>query len=80
MFVLIFPTRVSRVWLFLVTVLLVGYIYETKSVFVKERLELPSSCKPHHPGSGTGMGQLNEVGVQTTRENVAREGQMEPLP
>ena len=36
-------------------ILLVGSIYVTKSVFFKEHPKSPSSCKPHHPGLGTGM-------------------------
>ena len=36
-------------------ILLVGSIYVTQYAFFKENTKSPSSCKPRHPGSGTGM-------------------------
>jgi len=36
-------------------ILLMGSSYVRKSVCFKENLKSLSSCKPHHPGSGTGM-------------------------
>ena len=51
-------------------ILLVGSTYVTTQLFFKEHPKSLSSCKPRHPGLGTGMGWvLVNVKIPATNPN-----------